>query len=347
MKKYALLFLVGLMICSFAATALTKDWVKFMDSDKMLVDTTQFYKPAPWKIGFSNASISNSWRVFLQAHIQYEASIHPEIAEFYITDAQDNSTKQLADVEDLLAKGIDLLIIAPATESALNPAVEKAMDKGVPVVVVDRKVSTDAFVTYIGSSDYQMGKIMAEWMVEKLGKKGNIVCLSGIAGASCAEDRLKGAMDVFNQYPDIKVLEQQYCDWSPVVGKQVMATFIQKYPKIDGIWADSALQGSGAIEAVQEAGLPIPPVTGEDMNRYLKMWKQMGFEGVAVSFPTWQGQVAVQKAIDVLSGIPVPRNVDVPRLVITTDTLDKFVKMDQPDEYFMDSRLPEKWLPKR
>ncbi|MCX6091172.1 MAG: ABC transporter substrate-binding protein [Candidatus Atribacteria bacterium] len=347
MKKFTVLLVLVGLIAGLALTAFAKDGVEFMDSDKMLVNTVKYYKPAPWKIGFSNASISNSWRVFLQAHLQYEASIHPEIAEFFITDGQDNPTKQLADVEDLLAKGIDLLIIAPATDAALNPAVEKAMDKGVPVVVVDRKVTTEAYVTYIGSSDFQMGKIMADWLVEKLNKKGNVVCLSGVAGASPAEERLKGALDTFKKYPDIKVLEQQYCDWSPVVGKQVMATFIQKYPQIDGIWADSALQGCGAIEAVQEAGLPIPPVTGEDMNRYLKMWKQMKFDGVAVSFPSWQGQIAVQKAIDVLSGIPVPRNIDVPRLVITTDTLDKWVKMDQPDEYFMDSRLPEKWLPKR
>ncbi len=346
-RVLVVLAVVALLVAFGASAALAKDWVKFLDSDKMLVDTSMYAKTPPWKIGFSNASISNSWRVFFARHVEYEASKHPEIAEFYVTDAQDNPTKQLADVEDLLAKGIDLLIISPATEAALNPAVEKAMEKGVPVVVVDRKVTTDAYVTFVESSNYQMGKIMAEWLVEKLGGKGNIVMLSGIAGAGPAEDRLKGAMDVFKNYPEIKVLEQQYCDWSPVVGKQVMATLIQKYPQIDGVWADSALQGSGAIEALQEAGRPIPPITGEDMNRYLKMWKELGFEGVAVSFPTWQGQVAVQKAIDILNGIPVPRYVDCPRVIITKENLDQFVRMDLPDEFFMDSRLPEEWLPKR
>jgi len=346
-RVLAILAVVALLAAFGASAVLAKDWVKFLDSDKMLVDTSMYAKTPPWKIGFSNASISNSWRVFFARHVEYEVSKHPEIAEFYVTDAQDNPTKQLADVEDLLAKGIDLLIISPATEAALNPAVEKAMEKGVPVVVVDRKVTTDAYVTFVESSNYQMGKIMAEWLVEKLGGKGNIVMLSGIAGAGPAEDRLKGAMDVFKNYPEIKVLEQQYCDWSPVVGKQVMATLIQKYPQIDGVWADSALQGSGAIEALQEAGRPIPPITGEDMNRYLKMWKELGFEGVAVSFPTWQGQVAVQKAIDILNGIPVPRYVDCPRVIITKENLDQFVRMDLPDEFFMDSRLPEEWLPKR
>jgi len=338
--------LVVVLVFSLCSMAIAQDWVQFLDSDKMLVDTSKYHKTPPWKIGFSNASISNSWRVFFERHVEYEASKHPEIGEFYITDAQDSPTKQLADVEDLLAKGIDLLIIASCTESALNPAVEKAMSMGVPVVTVDRRVNTDAYVTFVESSSYMMGKIMAEWLVEQLDGKGKIVLLSGVAGSSASEDRLQGAMDVFEQYPEIEILEQQYTDFSPVKGKQIMATMIQKYPQIDGIWADSALQGCGAIEALQEAGRPIPPVTGEDMNRYLKMWKQMGFNGVAVSFASWQGQVAVQKAIDVLNGIPVPRYIDVPRTVITKENLDEYVRMDLPDEFFMDSHLPEEWLPK-
>jgi len=347
MRKILIVLMVGILVFGVSSLVFAKDWVQYLDADKKLVDTKMYFTPPPWKIGFSNASISNSWRVFFAKHVEYEVSKHPEIGEFLYTDAQDNPAKQLADVEDLLAKGINVLIISPATEAALNPAVEKAMEKGVPVVVVDRKVTTDAYVTFVESSNYEMGKVMAEWLVQKLNGKGKLVLLSGIAGAGPAEDRLKGAMDVFNANPGIEVLEQQYCEWSPVLGKQVMATMIQKYPQIDGVWADSALQGSGAIEALQEAGRPIPPVTGEDMNRYLKMWKEMGFDGVAVSFPTWQGQVAVQKAIDILNGIPVPRYVDVPRVIITKDDLDKYVRMDLPDEFFMDSRLPEEWLPKR
>jgi ribose transport system substrate-binding protein len=314
-------------------------------SDLLMVDTSQFRKDPPWTIGFSNASISNSWRVCMVQHVKYEVAKHPEIENFYITDAEDDPAKQLSDTEDLLAKGIDLLIISPATE-ALRPAVDKAMRMGIPVVMLDRAVPSSNFVSFVESSNYLMGKMMAEWLVEKLNEKGNVIELSGIAGASPAEDRLRGANDVFDKYPAINVLAQAYCQWSPVLGKKTMAAYIARFgDKIDGVWSDSALQGSGAIEAFLDAGMAIPAVTGEDMNRYLKMWKEHGFDGVVVSFPVWQGQIAVQIAISVLNGIPVPRYVDTPRIVITKDDVDKYVRTDLPDGFFVDSRLPEEWIP--
>ncbi len=358
-KKVVTIVLAGLLVMSGTSLVFAEEkarpeyipsyvweespYVEF--SDLLMVDTSQFRKDPPWTIGFSNASISNSWRVCMVQHVKYEVAKHPEIKNFYITDAEDDPAKQLADTEDLLAKGIDVLIISPATE-ALRPAVDKAMRMGIPVVMLDRAVPSPNFVSFVESSNYLMGKMMAEWLVKKLNEKGNVVELSGIAGASPAEDRLRGANDVFKKHPGIKVLAQAYCQWSPVVGKKTMVAYIARFgDKIDGVWADSALQGSGALEAFVDAGMPVPPITGEDMNRYLKMWKKYGFEGVAVSFPVWQGQIAVQVAINILNGIPVPRYIDTPRVVITKDDIDKYVRMDLPDGFFVDSRLPEEWIP--
>src|SRR5882672_7938501 len=120
------------------------------------------------------------------------------------------------------------------------------------------------------SSMPAMGRNMAQWIVEKLGGKGNVVLLSGIAGASPAELRAKATMEVFKSYPGIKVLDRQFTDWSPAKGKTVMAALIQKYGKdINGIWSDAGLQASGAIEAYVAAGFKdgeIPPITCQDLN---------------------------------------------------------------------------------
>ena len=307
------------------------------EESEELVDTSQYKKDSPWTVCFSNASVSNSWRVSMVEHVRYEASLHPEIEVFLETDAEDKPDKQISDTEDLLAKGCDVLIISPATQEALTPVTDKAMEMGVPVVTLDRNVSGDNYVSFVESSNCDMGREQAEWLVGALDGKGKIVLLSGIAGASPAEDRLTCAREVFAEYPDIEELAQAYANWSPVEGKQVMENWLTTFDQIDGVWSDSALQGSGAVEAFAEAGLDVPPITGEDFNRYLKQWKELGFEGVSVSFPVRMGRAAVLTAVDILNGEPVEHYVNVPRTIITKDNLDDFVRTDLPDDYWGDT----------
>jgi hypothetical protein len=134
-----------------------------------MVDTSQYKKDGPWTVCFSNASVSNSWRVSMVEHVRYEVEQHPEIGTFLETDAEDKPDKQISDTEDLLAKGCDALIISPATQEALTPVTDKAMEMGVPVVTLDRNVSGDNYVTYVESSNCDMGREQAEWLVEALG----------------------------------------------------------------------------------------------------------------------------------------------------------------------------------
>jgi len=305
-----------------------------------MIDTVKYKKSPPWTIGFSNASLSNSWRVSFVAHLRYdidELKKQGLIKNYYETNANDDPVKQIADIEDLVTKGIDLLIVSAATAEALTPVVEKVMDKGIPVITVDRNISSDKYVTYVEASSTEMGKLQAQWLAVTLGGKGNIVCLPGLAGASPAEDRLAAAKKVFAQFPDIKILDVQYTSWSPVKGKKIMQTLIQKYPQIDGVWADSGLQGSGAAEAFVDAGMKVPPITGEDFNRFLKMWKKNNLTAVGVTFSVRIGYEAVQVADKVLKGEQVPHHVVVPNLVITDENLDKYVRMDLPDDYWAES----------
>ena len=123
MKKLLLAALVLFVVCGFVFAGGGKE----ADKEGIVV-------------GFSNASISNSWRVFMKANLEYEVSLHPEITEYYYTDADDKPEKQIADVDDLLVKGIDVLIISPAVQDAVNPAIEKAYDMGIPVIVFDSRL---------------------------------------------------------------------------------------------------------------------------------------------------------------------------------------------------------------
>jgi ribose transport system substrate-binding protein len=271
--------------------------------------------------------------------LRYEIEQHPEIGTYHETDANDDPAKQISDTEDLLTRGCDVLILSPATQDALTPIAQKAMEQGVPVVTLDRNVSDpNAYVTYVTSDNCEMGKEQAEWLADTLNDEGQIMLLAGLAGASPAEERLRCAREVFEGYPNIEVLAEAYSGWSPVEGKQIMENWITTYgDQIEGVWSGSGLQASGAIEAFVEAGMDVPPITGEDFNRYFKLWDDLGFEGVSVSFPVRQGREAVKVALDILNGEPVPHTLDVPRTIVTQENLDQYVRHDLPDDYWADS----------
>lgn len=327
-----------------------------------MIDTSKWKKDGPYVIGFSNASISNAWRVAFQHGVLWAAGEHrDDISRLLVTDANDDPSKQIADIQDLISQGVDLLLIAAATEDALDSVVGRATEQGIPVVMVDRKVKTpENYITYVTASDWALGRLEAQWLCETLGGKGNIVMLPGIAGSSVAEIRIKANEEVFSKFPGIKVLEKQYCDWNPATGKSVMAALIQKYGKdIDGVLADSALQGYGAIEAYLDAGYKageIPPMTGGDVARMYQLANQHDIKMCGIDYPTSMGITGIETALDVLKGIPVPDKVEVSFQVVTSpdgDTVSvrgdrhilDHVSMDDPGDLSPSHGLPDGYNP--
>jgi len=312
-----------LMAVSYASADESRDGYKgkprtllWASRDLEYVDTSKYKKDGPFVIGFSNASISNIWRVGLLHSIEKAAADNKDkIKQLIITDANDDPAKQVSDVQDLLQRQVDLLIVSPATAQALDPIVSQAMDQGVPVVLVDRRVSGDNYVSFVTASDQALGRTMAQWMAERMGGKGNIIMIGGIAGASPAELRIAAAKQVFAEFPDINILDVQYSDWSPAKGKQVMAAMIQKYgDQINGVWNDSGLQGSGALEAFVEAGWAdgkIPPITCADLNGCVKLAVEHKVPVMSFDYPPAMGGVSVAVALKVLAGTPVPKQYEV------------------------------------
>lgn len=359
-KRVFYLVLVGLLILTSVTLTGAQEQTKYKQGDKVpvhvwnwrpapgtpLQDTTQFAKPGPWKIGFSNASLSNSWRYFFLNEIKWAASWYPEIAELYVTDANDKPEKQISDVEDLLSKGIDLLILSPATTEALGPAVDKAVEKGVPVVLADRTAASPNYTCFVTADMETEGALGAQFIADTIGGKGKIVLESGVAGAGPAELRLKGAKSVFEKYPDIEIAGHCYTDWSRSKAKVCTEDFMQSHPDLDAIWSDSGQQAAAVIDAYTEAGLPVPPVTGEDYNGFLKLWKSTGANSFAFSHPQWMGATAVDMAVRILNGYPVPKDVWVNNDLITNENLDQYVKPGLSDDYWAGNDLPEDWIPK-
>jgi ribose transport system substrate-binding protein len=310
------------------------------------VDTSKFKKDGPYKIGFSNISVVNSWRVQMVRELEYEKSLHPEISDLFITDAGGDINKQIADIEDLLARGVDALLVTPTSPEALVPVIQKALDKNIPIIVFNSALAGNIETAFVGTDEVEFGYVISKWLMEQLNCQGDIIALDGIAGNSISEDRFKGLEKAIGECPDpskVKILSREAADWARDKGKIATEKALAAYPKIDGVWSQGGAMTQGAMEAFQAANRPLVPMTGEDNNGFMKMWKQLqpeGFKGIAASEPTWISAEALKLALDALNGKSIPKSKFIPVPTITEENLDEFVKPDLSDEYWTNSKLP-------
>jgi len=164
---------------------------------------------AKWKVGFSQCTTLEPWRVQFNKDIEAEAKNHPEV-ELIITDGQDKTEKQVADVENLIAQQVDVLLISPKESAGLTGVVEKAIDAKIPVIVLDRNVDTKRITQFIGGDNALIGKAAGEYAVKLLGGPGkavgNVVEIWGGMGTQPAHDRHDGFHAFTDKEPGIKYL---------------------------------------------------------------------------------------------------------------------------------------------
>ena len=161
--------------------------------------------PRPkYRIGFSQATILETWRVQFNKDMKREAEKHPEI-ELIIADGQNKTEKQVADVENFISQGVDVLIVSPKESAGLTPVVEKAIDAGIPVIILDRNVNTDRITQFIGGDNVVIGRAAGEYAVKLLGgpgnAKGNVVEIWGGFASAPAHDRSTGFHEVTDKEP--------------------------------------------------------------------------------------------------------------------------------------------------
>ena len=298
-----------------------------------------------YKVGFSNVWVGNSWGVQCVNELESFLKNNPEVSDYTITNANNDVNKQISDIEDLISKGVNLLILQPRSPDAVTPVVEEAKAAGITVVTCASPLSTDQYDASVVAKDYDFGRIGAEWLVKALNGKGNIIMLDGMAGVTVAVNRLQGAMDVINKYPDIKVLSTVNANWDYATGKTASENLLAAYPQIDGVWSSGGDMTRGCIEAFVEAKRPLIPMTGEDNNGFLKLWvkyKDQGFSSIATSMPTWLFAEGARIGLDILDGkYTGPKDVIVDIPVITQDTVSDFVRPDLSDSFWNNTRMPE------
>jgi len=173
-------------------------------------------------------------------------------AKIVFADAQDNSEKQAADVENFVAQGVQAILISPKTTDSLVPAIEAAVKAGIPVATVDRKANTDKVLVHVGADNVQGGRAAAKYIIDKLGNKGTVIELEGTPGASAAIDRKTGFDEVIKK-SNVKILVSQTAEFSRAKGQSVMESLLQKYPQFDAVFGANDEMIIGAIEAMSAA----------------------------------------------------------------------------------------------
>lgn len=304
-----------------------------------MVDTSAFKMEGTPVLGFSDWSLVNTWRV--QARRSAEMVAKNLGAEMKVTDANGDATKQIADVEDLMGQGIDALIISPGSSEALGPTIERVFDSGIPVIVWSTAPGTEKYTAEVHADDAYFGVAGMQQVAKDMGGRGNLIGLRGVAGVNVETERWNGMQEVLAKYPEITLVGSDYGDWAYDKGKAVAENLLSAHPEIDGVWSSGAAMTVGAIEAFQDAGRPLPPMSGEHLNSFLKLWQELGMQSVGPVYPTWQAPEAVKLALLALQGEPIARNYLLKPPPITNANLAEVVKPDLSDDYWVEGYLTD------
>lgn len=349
--------MVGCGSSGSATTEAAKEATETAAAEESVADATEALVEesagGDYKIAFVNCSLNETWRVQMVAEFEQRAEeLKSEgvISEYYETNADNDASKQISDIHDMISKGVDGMLIAAVNPTACNDAIAEAMDAGIKVVNFNSLADTDNVTAKVYQSDEDFGKICAEFIVDKLDGKGKIIVLQGTAGNSVSNARWAGAEAVFNENPDIEIVGEAYGEWDYAKGKAATESLLSANPEIDAVWSQGGAMTQGAVDAFVAAGRPLVPMTGEAGNGYMRTWKEYegvdNFDSVAPNYTTTISATALDTLIDALNGNEVEFDQLLEMGTITGEDLDTLYRPDMPDSFWCDTQLTDENLQK-
>ena len=275
-------------------------------------------------VGFSQSEKeANPFRIAETQSIKDEAAKRG--VKLLTANAQSQFSKQISDVQDLLAKGADLLVIAPLNSDGWDPVLQAAAAKKVPIVTIDRKINATAckdYVSFIASDFVEQGRRAADQMIEATGGKGEVAILLGSAGNNVTTERTKGFKErLAEKAPGLKVVFEQTGDFTREKGQQVTEQLIQSKPGIKGIYAENDEMGLGAVAALKGAGKKagdVKIVTVDGTRNAVQGIVDGWISGVIESNPRF-GPLAFQTLDTFTQGKDVPQDIIIQDSAYTAD----------------------------
>ena len=275
-----------------------------------------------YKIGISQCS-DDIWRDKQNSELQIGAYFHDNV-ELRFAAAFDSDERQIQQIDSLVGTGIDLLIVAPNQVSTISPAIDRAYDKGIPVIVFERKTNTKKYTAYMGADNYEMGHLMGEYVATRLDDRGRIIEVMGLKGSSPAIERHNGFREAIAQHPGIQVVATLQGDWTEPTAYNTVKQWLEKNKdagKIDLVFGMNDRTAMGARKAFEEAGAALPLFCGIDglpgENGGIKLVLDSLLDASYI-YPT-HGDQLLQLAVDILEGKPFEKETNLMSALVTQD----------------------------
>lgn len=317
-KKFSLMILVSgaslLLIISAACKAKKEEAIK----EKTEKEASQ----PRFTIGMSQCNLGEPWRVQMNLDIKNEAEKHPELKVIF-KDAQNDSLRQQAQIEEFINAGVDLIIVSPKEAAPLTAPVAAAYEKGLPVIVLDRRVLGDKYTCFIGADNKKIGYAAGRWIVQRLNGKGKVVELKGLMTSTPGQDRHTGFREGIKG-SNIEIIFEADMKWLEPEARKEMESALARFPKIDLVYAHNDPGAHGAYLAAKAAGREkeIIFVGIDALPHEGQMYVRQGILEASFEYPTG-GKEAILLALEILQGKPVPKEVVLPSRYFTRDNIDQ------------------------
>jgi ribose transport system substrate-binding protein len=290
MKKKGSLLILGLLVVAILASTMGT--------------TFAAKKTKGFVVGFANGYFGNTWRSQFVDDAQAVADKWKKrgiIKDFIVQNVNDDVTKQIVQLNSLIDRGVDALIVNPVSPEALAPIVRRAKAKGILIVNVDDPAAYEGTYSVVGDHRAFFG-IQVKWLAETLKGKGQIVSIQGLAGNSCDKIRRDEMDKILKNYPGIQKLAEVPGGWNETKAQEAMTNFLATYPQIDAVLTQD-VQAEGIMRAYDIAGKPYPIMTGDYTFGFFRKWAQHPeMKTVGVTYNPGIGADGVEVAIRLLLG---------------------------------------------
>jgi ribose transport system substrate-binding protein len=273
-------------------------------------------------IGMSQCNLGEPWRVQMNADVKKAAEAHPELKVIF-KDAQNDTLKQRAHVEEFVSAKVDLIIISPKEAAPLTEPIAAAYKKGIPVIVLDRRVLGDQYTCFIGADNKKIGKAAGHYIVKLLGGKGKVVELKGLMTSTPGQDRNSGFREGIKG-SGLEIIFEADMKWLEPDARKEMESALARFDKIDLVYAHNDPGAHGAYLAAKAANREkdIKFVGIDGLPQEGQAYVKQGILTASFEYPTG-GKEAIDVALDVLNGKKAEKEVVLKSRVFTKENIDK------------------------
>lgn len=271
-------------------------------------------------IGVSQCS-EDSWRMKLNDELRDATYLHDNV-ELHVVSADDNDKHQIRQINAFMNEDVDLLIVSPNQMNTVTPAIDRAYDSGIPVVLFDRKTDSGKYTAFVGADNEKIGRTIGEYIATRLGGKGTVVEIRGLEGSSPAIERHKGFVSAIRKYPGIRLLASESGTWLQQSGDSVAAKMFARGIVPDYVFGQNDRMAHGAWLAARRCGLEgrirfvgIDALPGEGGGIELV---RDGVLDASYIYPT-RGDIVMQQALSILEGRPYERDLYMKAALVTKD----------------------------